>query len=461
MEISVVALSSDQELVTATRDFDSTDVRFVIVDDPNEAFSLLEHSPVPSLFVDTRSEFFVPAAEQVVLKLANGDLPAVNIVTAGDSFYPSSVAAEFDILDSTHLDSCSVPPHTLLASVANHVTQTFATPTPKTRHVESRTVAISTYTPEFFGVIDDLLRVAAREVTLLLIGETGTGKTTLARFIHELSSRRDRQFQDLACGALPSDLIESELFGHIRGAFTGADRNKIGRFEAAGRGTMLLDEIDVLDLKQQTKLLKIIETGDFEMVGSTETRRSEARLIVASNVNLQELVDHNKFRSDLYYRLNVLEFRLPALRDRQKDIPHLAMQFVRELCAEHSITITRVDTAFLAALKKYSWPGNLRELKNHVRRAVLFSHDGLLTINELSHKVVRCQFADDPAHLSNPEAWKLADRVAQSERGMLEDALRANNNNRTKTARALGISRVGLYKKMRRLGLAKDPVKSS
>ncbi|MDA1231961.1 MAG: sigma 54-interacting transcriptional regulator [Planctomycetota bacterium] len=384
MEISVVALSTDLELIRAMQDFKSPAVRFVTVCDADEALSHLEQSPVPTLFVDTRSESFAVAAEQVVLKLAKGVLPAVNVVTAGDAFYPSTVAADFDILDSKHLDFSSISPNSLLDSIADHVTQSIATPTPTTRRVESRTVTISTYTPEFFGVIDDLLRVAAREVTLLLIGETGTGKTTLARFVHELSSRRDRQFQDLACGALPSDLIESELFGHIRGAFTGADRNKIGRFEAAGRGTMLLDEIDVLDLKQQTKLLKIIETGDFEMVGSTETRRSEARLIVASNVNLQELVEQNKFRSDLYYRLNVLEFRLPALRDRQRDIPHLAMQFVRELCIEHSITIKSVDIAFLDALKKYSWPGNLRELKNHVRRAVLFSHDGLLTINELS-----------------------------------------------------------------------------
>lgn len=456
-----MALSTDQELIQAFKIADSLDIQFVVAQIADEAIALLSRSHAPTLFIDTRSDFFLPVAESVILRLANGELPGVNIVTAGDHFYPASIASELDILNSTHFIFHTGPLSSLLSLISAHVTQSVVSPPPESRIVESRTVAISTYTPEFFGVIDDLLRVADREVTLLLIGETGTGKTTLARFVHELSSRRDRQFQDLACGALPSDLIESELFGHIRGAFTGADRNKIGRFEAAGRGTMLLDEIDVLDLKQQTKLLKIIETGEFEMVGSTETRCSEARLIVASNVNLQELVDQNKFRSDLYYRLNVLEFRLPALRDRKRDIPFLAMQFVRELCAEHGISIHRVDIAFLDALKEYSWPGNLRELKNHVRRAVLFSHDGCLTVNELSQKVIRSQFSGEESEPVNTEAWKLADRVAQSEREMLEEALRVHNNNRTKTARALGISRVGLYKKMRRLGLAKDPVKSS
>lgn len=459
MDNRVVALTRDQGLSSALNRHSEKQCDFESVDDADEAFHMLSRVAIPTLFIDTRSEYLSYSASRLVSRLARGELPAVNILTAGDSSYPVTMAAELDILATTHIlipESQKLP----IQEIHEKSQQAFARPTIESRVVESRTVAITTFTPEFFTVVDDIMRVAARDVTLLLVGETGTGKTTLARFVHELSTRRDRQFQDLACGALPSDLIESELFGHIRGAFTGADRNKIGRFEAAGRGTMLLDEIDVLDLKQQTKLLKVIETGDYEMVGSTETRRSEARLIVASNVNLHELVEKGQFRSDLYYRLNVLEFRLPALRDRPQDIAILAMQFVRELCAEHSITIDRVDFAFIDTLKQYSWPGNLRELKNHIRRAVLFSHDARLSVNDLSHKIIRSQFTAE----SEPEqtdSWKLADRVAQSEREMLEDALRANNNNRTKTARALGISRVGLYKKMRRLGLVKDPVKSS
>ena len=459
MENRVVALTQDQDLSRALSIATKGQTEFSFVDTVDEALRLLGHVTIPTLLIDTRSQFLSRCAPALIHRLARGELPAVNILTAGDDSYPASVAAELDILETNHTlftDENGSP----IQALVEKSQLAFARPTLESRVVESRNVAITTFTSDFFGVVDDIMRVAAREVTLLLVGETGTGKTTLARFVHELSTRRDRQFQDLACGALPSDLIESELFGHIRGAFTGADRNKIGRFEAAGRGTMLLDEIDVLDLRQQTKLLKVIETGDYEMVGSTETRRSEARLIVASNVNLQELVDKGQFRSDLYYRLNVLEFRLPALRDRPRDIAILAMQFVRELCDEHSISIDRVDIEFLNALKQYSWPGNLRELKNHVRRAVLFSHNARLSVNDLSHKIIRSQFTvtDDK---SEADGWKLADRVAQSEREMLEDALRENNNNRTRTARALGISRVGLYKKMRRLGLVKDPVKSS
>lgn len=459
MENRVVALTRDQGLSRALVTAAKGQTDFVFVDNADEALQLLSRVTIPTLFIDTRRDFLSQCAAALVYRLAGGELPAINILTAGDASYPTSLAAELDILETNH----TIFPNdqgSPIQEILEKSQLAFARPTIESRVVESRNVAITTFTSEFFGVVDDIMRVAAREVTLLLVGETGTGKTTLARFVHELSTRRDRQFQDLACGALPSDLIESELFGHIRGAFTGADRNKIGRFEAAGRGTMLLDEIDVLDLRQQTKLLKVIETGDYEMVGSTETRRSEARLIVASNVNLQELVDKGQFRSDLYYRLNVLEFRLPALRDRPRDIAILAMQFVRELCDEHSITIDRVDFEFVDALKQYPWPGNLRELKNHVRRAVLFSHNARLSVNDLSHKIIRSQFAAT-AEKPDADGWKLADRVAQSEREMLEDALRANNNNRTRTARALGISRVGLYKKMRRLGLAKDPVKSS
>jgi DNA-binding NtrC family response regulator len=445
MEIPVVVLSADQKLIQALRTTDSLDFHFVVPEGPDAIIPLLSRSDAPTLFVDTRSDYFLSAAEPVIKRLAKGELFDVKIVSAGTNSYPASIASELDILNATHFIFPDGPLSLLPSLIETHVTQTVVRRSLESRIVESRTIGISTYTPEFFGVIDDLLRVAAREVTLLLIGETGTGKTTLVRFVHELSSRRDRHFQDLACGAIPSDLIESELFGHIRGAFTGADRNKIGRFQAAGSGTMLLDEIDVLDLKQQTKLLKIIETGEFEMVGSTETRRSEARLIVASNVNLQDLVAQNEFRPDLYYRLNVLEFRLPALRERKRDIPILAMQFVRELCAEHGISIHRVDIAFLDALKEYSWPGNLRELKNHVRRAVLFSRDGCLTVNELSHKVVRSQFASEVSEPVNNEAWNLADRIAQSEREMLEEALRAHKNNRTKTARALSLPPVSLF----------------
>lgn len=458
----IVVMTDDPELrsrITKITD-PISDLSIINQTDVDPVLKSLATVADPTLIVDARVDWFSDRIDQVVSRLAAAELPAVNVVSISGSMLPAPIAAELDLIECARFDARSEQFDEELAEwLSSH--DGAARCIPESRSVRASNVSITTFTPDFFPVVDDIIRVAGREVTILLVGETGTGKTTLARFVHELSPRKHRQFQNLACGALPNDLIESELFGHTRGAFTGADRNKIGRFEAAGHGTLLLDEIDVLDLKQQTKLLKVIETGEYELVGSTEPRKSEARLIVASNVNLQELADSGRFRSDLYYRLNVLEFRLPPLRERPLDIPFLIMEFVRELGSEHNIEVNCVHRDFLDALRQYDWPGNLRELKNHVRRAVLFCEDGRLTVNDLSHKVINAQFQNGKNGTSRGEdAWTLADRVADTERMMLLEALRANGNNRTKTARSLGISRVGLYKKMRRLGLLEDSTRS-
>lgn len=323
---------------------------------------------------------------------------------------------------------------------------------PERRLVEAGGICFVTQTRALFPMLDRLLRVAGYDVTILLVGETGSGKTTLARLVHELSPRSDEPFQNVACGALPQDLIESELFGHVRGAFTGAERSKIGRFEAAGRGTLLLDEIDVLGPKEQTKLLRVIETGEFEPVGSTETRTSKARLIVASNTDLETLVDTKKFRSDLYYRLNVLQFRLLPLRERRRDIVPLALQFIEECRRQHGVEIQGVDREFLDVLQRYPWPGNLREMKNHIQRAALFCEDGVLKVDDLS-AAIRQPSNDDESSGKNAAPRSLADHVARNERQILEEALRQHGYKRTATAKALGISRVGLYKKMRKYNL--------
>ena len=424
------------------------------------ADALLEHVKQwqPStVLVDARCGRDHAATGQFLRSLLDRPVPALSVVTFGDAALPREIAADVDLLAAHHVVASGDLSGALtgdeeLRAILNGRRPK---PLPESRSIEAGDVRLRTFTPTFFTVVDELSRVAHRDVTLLLVGETGTGKTTLARFIHSRSPRADRPFQNLACGALPNDLIESELFGHIRGAFTGADRNKTGRFEAAGRGTLLLDEIDVLDPKQQAKLLKVIETGEYEMVGSTESRLSEARLIVASNVNLEDLMRKSQFRSDLYYRLNVLEFRLPPLRERPLDIVPLAMEFIDEFCREHDIVIRRVHRDFLETLRRHRWPGNLRELKNHIRRAVLFCDHEELTVSDLSPTVVRSQF--EPVGKAGVErGWSLADRIAVSERELVEQALKANGNNRTRTAKALGISRVGLYKKLRRLGLAAE-----
>jgi len=255
------------------------------------------------------------------------------------------------------------------------------------RQLEGETRRLITFSPDMFRMIDEFEVAARHDVTILLIGETGSGKTFLARLLHELSPRRGENFCTVACGALPPDLIESELFGYVKGAFTGADGDKAGKFAAAGRGTLLLDEIDVLPLEQQAKLLRVIETGEYEPVGSNETRQSRARLVVASNYNLQELVQAGSFRTDLFYRLNILNFQLPPLRHRPRDVEYLLRKFALDHSREYGITLREIDRSFIDALRRYPWPGNIREMENVIRRAVLYCQRGVLSVDDLPSSV--------------------------------------------------------------------------
>jgi DNA-binding NtrC family response regulator len=255
----------------------------------------------------------------------------------------------------------------------------------KELHGQSRSLV--TFTPAMFEMLEEIKVAARHNVTVLLIGETGSGKTFLARLIHELSDRREERFCTVACGALPPDLIESELFGYVKGAFTGADKDREGKFAAAGRGTLLLDEIDVLPLEQQAKLLRVIETGEFEPVGSNETQYSQARLVVASNYNLEQLVRAGSFRTDLYYRLNILNFRLLPLRERPWDIEFLARRFALEHSRTHGIQLRTIEPAFFETLRAYHWPGNVREMENVIRRAVLYCHRGVLAVSDLPSSI--------------------------------------------------------------------------
>jgi len=331
------------------------------------------------------------------------------------------------------------------------------------RSLRGQTRTLVTFTPSMFEMFDELKVAAQHDVTVLLIGETGCGKTYLARMIHEMSSRAANRCLTVACGALPSDLIESDLFGYVKGAFTGADSDKLGKFAAAERGTLLLDEIDVLAPDQQAKLLRVIETGEYEPVGSNDTHHSRARLIVASNIDLEELVHANKFRIDLFYRRNTLSFFLPPLRERPWDIEYLARKFAIDHSRAHRIELTHIDMEFIAALRQYRWPGNIRELENVIRRAVLYCRNGVLTVSDLP-SALRCE---RPSR--SPESQRvvvggrkngvsqftmtLEDRVDEIERRIIEESLERHNYRRTDTAKELGISRVTLYNKMKKFGM--------
>ncbi len=325
-----------------------------------------------------------------------------------------------------------------------------------------------TNSPQFKQVLQDLEVAARHDVTILLIGETGAGKTFLSRLIHEVSPRRNEPFLPVACGALPNDLIESELFGHVKGAFTSAHQDKEGKFLAARRGSILLDEIDVLGLEQQVKLLRVIETGEFEAVGSNLTHRSQARLIVASNLELQPLVEKSKFRPDLYYRLNMLKFVIPPLRQRRMDIVPLARKFMQQFSVKHNIIIEQVEPAFFQALLDYPWPGNVRELEHVIQRAVIYCRDGWLRLSHLPMNVISGAAGptNDPTVVlqSGPQPGilpvkvddgSLGGQMALTEKDIIEQTLFKNSFSRTRSAKELGISRVTLYNKMKKYGMLK------
>ena len=315
-----------------------------------------------------------------------------------------------------------------------------------------------TRTPELRTMLRRLEVAARHNVTILLIGETGSGKTHLASLIHDTSPRANEPFLHVACGALPGDLIESELFGHVKGAFTSAHADKDGKFLVAGSGTILLDEIDVLTPDQQVKLLRVIEKGEFEPVGSNTTLHVKARVIAASNLQLQPLVESGRFRPDLYYRLNTLCFAIPSLRKRLPDIEPLARYFVHLHASQLGIDVVEIDPEFIECLLQYPWPGNVREMENSIRSAVIYSHNGRMSVDTLPVHVVEGTAgpANDPsvaAFFGVQKGESLENRIELTEKDFIEQALLRNNFSRTNTARHLGISRVTLYNKMRKYGI--------
>ena len=318
-----------------------------------------------------------------------------------------------------------------------------------------------THTPQLKQMLEELAIAADKDVTMLLIGETGAGKTFLSNLIHEVSPRNDKPFITVACGALPGELIESELFGHMKGSFTSAHADKDGKFIAAGKGTILLDEIDVLSPEQQVKLLRVIETGLFDPVGSNVTLKSEARLVVASNLALEPLVEQGKFRPDLYYRLSMLKFEIPPLRSRKADVKPMALKFIQSKAEKHEISVHRIEQEFFDVLLSYPWPGNVRELEYAIQRAVIYCRDGVLQAGHLPGHILAgvAGPTNDPtikleSHRPESSSLELIDQMATTVNDLIEQALVRNNYNRTRTAKELGVSRVTLYNKMKRYGLS-------
>jgi two-component system response regulator HydG len=307
-------------------------------------------------------------------------------------------------------------------------------------------------------VIDQVKRVAPQDTTLLLTGETGTGKTSLARVIHELSPRRLQPFLVVNCGSLSANLIESEMFGHARGAFTGADRDRTGKCAGVAGGTLLLDEIDALSPELQAKLLRVVEDRHFEPVGSNKSLRLEARVIAASNRNLEQEMAAGRFRSDLYYRLNVVAFYLPPLRERRQLIPALVAKYLKDLAKQNNRHVTSIVPAAMDLLREHHWPGNIRELRNVIERAVALCPGSEIQVSDLPNSL-NSDTPQDSRDRPLPTVPLPLDRgslastkaVAEAQRIVL--ALEKHNNNRLRAAAELGISRMTLYKKLHRYGL--------
>ncbi len=301
-------------------------------------------------------------------------------------------------------------------------------------------------------VLEQVERVAPTGATVLIEGETGTGKELIAHAIHNLSSRCGRPFIKLNCAAIPLDLLESELFGHERGAFTGAIAQKIGRFELADKGTLFLDEVGDIPPALQPKLLRVLQEQEFERLGSTRTHQVDVRLVAATNRDLAEMVKRGEFRSDLYYRLNVFPLELPPLRARREDIPELVRHFVEVLGRRLGRQIDHIPPQTMSALSSYHWPGNIRELQNLIERAVILSNSGVLP-NPLPNPGIQ------PVAVS-PPANTLKDR----ERAMILHTLEAAGwviGGPNGAAAKLGLKRTTLICKMQKLGISRPVLQSS
>jgi two-component system response regulator HupR/HoxA len=307
------------------------------------------------------------------------------------------------------------------------------------------------HSPAMLEVFNLVSKVVEAPTTVLISGETGTGKELLAKAIHFNGPRRNRPFVAQNCGAMPETLLESELFGHVRGAFTGAVRDKKGLFETAGGGTVFLDEITDTTPALQQRLLRVLQEGEIRPVGATQMLRVEARIIAAANRDIEAEVKAGRFREDLYYRLNVFPVRLPPLRERREDIPDLVDHFVRKFSEKLRKSVRSVDPETLTLLGRAEFPGNIRELENEIERAVnLAEQGGILTPDLLSPR-----FRKNP-DLPRENAAMMKDQVEALEKRMILAAIRDTEGNISKAAETLGLSRVGLYKKLKRYSILKN-----
>lgn len=303
-------------------------------------------------------------------------------------------------------------------------------------------------------MFDLIETVADARTTVLVLGESGTGKTLTARAIHQRSTRRDKPFVEVSCGSLPDSLLESELFGHVSGAFTGAAHDKVGKFLQADGGTIFLDEIGTASPSLQVKLLRVLQDREFEPVGGNKTYKVDVRMILATNADLEEEVRKGRFRQDLYYRINVVTLTQPSLRDRLGDIPLLVEHYLKDFVEQTGKRVTGFSEDALHVMQRYRWPGNVRELVNVVERAVVLTKNTVIQIADLPESLRTEELHPDFAGRMGSGASSLKAALASPEKQLILDALESHGWNRQETADSLGINRTTLYKKMKKYGIS-------
>lgn len=307
--------------------------------------------------------------------------------------------------------------------------------------------SIATNSEAMQKVIAMVPPVAQSTSTLLILGESGTGKEVLARTIHSCSKNKEGPFIAVNCGALPDTLLESELFGYKKGAFTGADKDKEGRFSLAKGGTLFLDEIGDISSAMQVKLLRVLQERVYEPLGSQKSEKTDARIMCATNKDLEQEVRNGNFRQDLYYRINIISLTLPPLRERKEDIPLLAKEFAHKFSTLNNKTVLEFSSEVYGAFYSYRWPGNIRELENTIERAVVLNQGGVVTLTDLPSEIAQTEL--ERVHLSEESTLKKA--TESVERQLIVEALQKHDNRVSKAATELGMHRATLYRKMEQL----------
>ena len=348
---------------------------------------------------------------------------------------------------------------TLIQRALEHQTLLWPKPTGKSvikhRNLLSNIIGES---PKLQSLLELVEKVADSDSTALILGESGTGKELIAQAIHKLSTRKNQNFVPVNCGAIPEELLESELFGHVKGSFTGAIANRVGRFAMADKGTLFLDEIGDMPTCLQVKLLRVLQNREIEPVGGSSSRKIDTRIIAATHQNLEDLVAAKLFREDLYYRLSVIPIVVPPLRERQEDIPLLVDSFLKRMNHEKHRHISGIAPNALQALCAYQWPGNIRELENLIERLVIIKGSGSITLNDLPGKFLGLQQTAAPAparafHLPNT-GINFNDVIEDFENSLILEALEKTQGNKKEAAELLNLKRTTLIEKLKKKNLA-------